>query len=144
MYTYTGGVGSCTVQYIVHVYVYRRGRPKKRSSTESQNRTSAHPDKKHGDRPTHTHTHGQTDRQIFLQETFEMPEETSTFRWSIIIHYYILIHLFTIFLDQRTNNQSEDTQWRIKTHCKPLLNTTKKTKVSSRIGYKSTSRTNSN
>ena len=29
------------------------------------------------------HTHRQTDRQIFLQETFEMPVETSTFRWSI-------------------------------------------------------------
>jgi len=52
--------------------LYRRGRPKKRSSTESQNRTSAHPDKIYADRPT--------DRQIFLQETFEMPVETSTLR----------------------------------------------------------------
>jgi len=39
------------------MYTYRRGRPKKRSSTESQNRTSAHPDKKHGDRPTDRQTH---------------------------------------------------------------------------------------
>jgi hypothetical protein len=29
---------------------------------------------------THTQTDGRTDRQIFLQETFEMPVETSTLR----------------------------------------------------------------
>ena len=57
LYTYT----CTTVQYIIHVYVYRRGRSKKRSRSAFQNRTTAHPDKKHVDRPTHTHTHAQTD-----------------------------------------------------------------------------------
>jgi len=53
----------CTaVQYSSTVHVYRRGRSKKRSTTASQNRTSAHPDKKYVDRPTDGPTDRPTDR----------------------------------------------------------------------------------
>ena len=64
-------------------YVYRRGRPKKRSSTESQNRSSAHPDKntstdRQTDRPTDRHPCRHT--HYFVARDFEMPVETSTLR----------------------------------------------------------------
>ena len=52
LYTCGTFLYSCTV-----VHVYRQGRSKERSSSESQNRISAHPDKKYADRPTDGQTH---------------------------------------------------------------------------------------
>ena len=67
---YTGGVGR------------KSARAQSRLRTEFLH-TQSISQSEHAHTQTHRHTDTQTDTQIFLQETFEMPVETSTFRWSI-------------------------------------------------------------